>query len=53
MLRRYEKIYEDASLESSGKDGVQGCWIKNLSNLHEQIAIQKNKVLMGYDSLPA
>ena len=29
------------------KDGFQGYWIKNLSNLHERIAIQTNKILMG------
>ena len=36
-----------------GKDDVQGCWIKNLSNLHEQIAVKMNKILMGEDSPPA
>ena len=36
-----------------GKDGIQGYWIKNLSNLRERIAIQMNKILMGDDSLPA
>ena len=35
------------------KDGVQGYWIKNFSNLHARIAIQMNKILMGDDSLPA
>ena len=39
--------------KASGKDDVQGYWIKNLSNLHERIAINKNKILMGGDSLPA
>ena len=39
--------------KSPGKDGVQGYWIKNLSNLHEQIVGQANKILMGDDSLPA
>ena len=38
--------------KSPGKDGVQGYWIKNLSNLHEWIAVQTNKILMGDDSLP-
>ena len=36
-----------------GKDGVQGYWIKNLSNLYERITVQANKILMGDDSLPA
>ena len=39
--------------KASGKDGVPGYWIKNLSNLHERIAIQMNKILMGEDSPPA
>ena len=34
-------------------DGVQGNWIKNLSNLHERIAIQISKNLMRDDNLPA
>ena len=34
----------------SGKDGVQGYWIKNLNNLHDGIASQMNKILMGEDS---
>ena len=25
--------------KAPGKDGVQGCWTENLSNLHERIAI--------------
>ena len=40
-------------LEVPGKDGVQGYWTKNLSNLPEWIAIQTNKILMGDDILPA
>ena len=36
-----------------GKDGIQGDWIKNLSNLHERIVVQENKVFMADDSLPA
>ena len=39
--------------KASGKDGVQGYWIKNLSNFHERIAVLTNKILMGDDSLPA
>ena len=35
------------------KGGVQGYWIKNLSNLHQRIAVQTNKILIGDDSLPA
>ena len=35
------------------KDGVQGYWIKNLSNLHVRIAVQINKILTADDSLPA
>ena len=39
--------------KAAGKDGIQGYWIKNLSNLHERIADQANKILMGDGSLPA
>ena len=39
--------------KAPGKYGIEGYWIKNLSNLHEQIAIQMNKILMGDDNLPA
>ena len=39
--------------KAPGKDAVQGYLIKNLSNLHERIAVQTNKILMGDDSLPA
>ena len=39
--------------KAPGKDGVQGYWVKNLSNLHERIAIQMSKILMGEDSPPA
>jgi hypothetical protein len=38
--------------KSPGKDGVQGYWIKNLTNLHERISHQLNKILMGTDTLP-
>ena len=38
--------------KSPGKDGVQGYWIKNLTNLHNRIADQLNKILMGMDTLP-
>ena len=39
--------------KSPGKDGIQGYWIKNLSNFHERIAVQREKILMGDDSIPA
>ena len=42
-----------ANWKAPGKDDVQGYWIKNLSNLHERIAGQINKILMGDGSLPA
>ena len=40
-------------MENSREGCVQGYWIKNLSNLHERIPVQRNKTLMGDDSLPA
>ena len=39
--------------KAPGKDYVHGYWVKNLGNLHEGIAVQTNKILMGDDSLPA
>ena len=33
------------------RNRVQGHWIKNLSDLHERIAVKTNKILMGGDSL--
>ena len=33
------------------KDCIQGCWIKNLSNVHGRIAVQINKILMEDDIL--
>ena len=39
--------------KAPGKDGIQSHWIKNLSNLHERIAVQTNKIFMGDNSLPA
>ena len=38
--------------KASGLDGVQGYWIKNLTNLHQRIAGQMNSILMGEESLP-
>ena len=37
--------------KAPGKDGVQGCWIKNLSSLKERISWQMNRILMGEDDL--
>ena len=39
--------------KAPGKDVVQGYLIKNLSNLHERIAVQTNKILMGNENLLA
>ena len=36
-----------------GEEDVQGSEIKSLIKLHERIAVQTNKILMGDDSLPA
>ena len=38
--------------KSPGKDDVQGYWIKNLTSMHDRIADQLNKILMGTDTLP-
>ena len=33
--------------KAPGKDGVQGYWLENLTNLHNRIAGQMNSILMG------
>ena len=38
--------------KAPGKDGVQGEWLKNLTNLQSRIASQMNSILMGENSLP-
>ena len=50
VTKQYRKM---PNWKTPGKDGLQGYWIKNLSNLHEQIAVQTNKIFMGDNSLPA
>ena len=30
-----------------GKDGVLGCWLKNLTSFHLRIAVQLNQILDG------
>ena len=45
-------MQKDAKLEAPGLDGVQGYWIKNLTNLYQRIADQMNSILMGEESLP-
>ena len=51
-----EKVKKQArkmpNWKSAGKDGVQGYWIKNLSNLHARISDQLNSILTGTDDLP-
>ena len=37
--------------KAPGRDGVQGFWIKKLTNLHERTAFQLNKILNGNDQL--
>ena len=39
--------------KAPGKDGVQGYWLKKLTNLHSRTAGQMNSILMGENSLPA
>ena len=38
--------------KASGRDGVQGYWIKQLSSLHERIANQLNEIISGANRLP-
>ena len=57
MVANVEKVTKQCrkmpNWNVSGKDCVQGYWMKNLSNLRERIAVQINKILMGDDSLHA
>ena len=50
VTKQYRKM---SSWKAPGKDGIEGSWIKNLSNLHKRIAAQINTLLMGDESLPA
>ena len=38
--------------KAPGRDGVQGLWIKKLTNLDEGTAFQLNKILNGNQQLP-
>ena len=40
------------SLKASGRDGVQGFWLKKLRVLHGRIAEQLNNILNGEERLP-
>ena len=40
-----KQIRKMPNWKSPGPDGVQGYWIKNLSNLHNSIALQLNRCL--------
>ena len=43
---------EMSNWKASGKDCVQGYWLKNLTSLHPRIAMQLNHVLDGERPLP-
>ena len=45
--RVMKQCRKTSNWKASRKDGVQGYWIKSLSNLHERTAIQIKKILMG------
>ena len=57
MVTSVEKVIKQCRMmpnwKDSGKYGVQGYWIKNLSNLREQIAVQINNIKIRNDILPA
>ena len=44
-------MQNDTNWESSGRDGVQGYWIKNLSKLKERVLSQMNRILLGKNDL--
>ena len=37
---------------ATGRNGVQGFWIKKLASLHERTGFQLNKILNGKEQLP-
>ena len=39
--------------KAPGPDGVQGFWLKNLTSLHERIAIQMNNMINNGDTIAA
>ena len=39
--------------KAPGRDTVQGLWIKRMTNLHERIAEQLTKIVIGENELPA
>ena len=57
MIINVEKVRDQCrkmpNWKAPAKDGVQGYWLKNLTNLHSRIAGQMNSILMGENSLPA
>ena len=44
-----KQIRKRLNWKSSGPDGVQGYWIKSLSNLHNSIALQLDRCLQEND----
>ena len=44
-----KQIRKMPNWKSSGSDGVQKYWIKNLSNLHNSIALQLDRCLQEYN----
>ena len=57
MIINVEKVRDQCrkmpNWKAPGKDGVQGYWLKNLTNLHSRIAGQMNSILIREESLPA
>jgi hypothetical protein len=49
VSRQCKKV---ANWKSPGLDGVQGFWIKHLSSLHKDIAIQFDKLVSGVEDIP-
>ena len=43
---------EIANWKAPGRNGVQGFWIKKLTSLYEQTALQLSKILNGNERLP-
>ena len=47
------KVKKIPNWKAPGPDGVQGFWLKNLTSLHERIAIQMNDMINNGDTIPA
>ena len=48
----FKQSWRIPNWKATGRDGVQGFWIKKSTSLHELTAFQLNKILSGNGQLP-